>query len=140
MAQWCVLRAHVEHHEALHHSATVAWTDSGMGRGRSASFSARPTTGRLITIKKQSKLIRNAPEEETAIARGVTDDPDTFEPTDEQFAQVKPRGGRPKLAHPKVAVTVRYDAEIIDRFRASGDGWQTRMNDALRDWLKTHLV
>ena len=64
----------------------------------------------------------------------------TFEPTDEQFAQMKPRGGRPKLAHPKVAVTVRYDAEIIDRFRASGDGRQTRMNDALRDWLKTHRV
>ncbi|WP_429406550.1 BrnA antitoxin family protein [Paraburkholderia sp. GAS82] len=40
----------------------------------------------------------------------------------------------------KVAVTVRYDAGIIDRFRASGDGWQTRMNDALRDWLKTHRV
>jgi uncharacterized protein (DUF4415 family) len=39
----------------------------------------------------------------------------------------------------KVAVTVRYDAGIIDRFRASGDGWQTRMNDALCDWLKTHL-
>ncbi|WP_083611336.1 BrnA antitoxin family protein [Paraburkholderia phenazinium] len=40
----------------------------------------------------------------------------------------------------KVAVTVRYDAGIIDRFRASGDGWQTRMNDGLCDWLKTHRV
>jgi uncharacterized protein (DUF4415 family) len=32
----------------------------------------------------------------------------------------------------------RYDAEIIEQFRESGEGWQTRMNDALRDWLKTH--
>ncbi|CAE6772097.1 BrnA antitoxin family protein [Paraburkholderia haematera] len=71
-------------------------------------------------MKKQPKLIRNTPEEEAAIARGIA--------------------SRPKLAHPKVAVTIRYDAEIVERFRASGDGWQTRMNDALRDWLKTHYA
>ena len=48
------------------------------------------------------------------------------------------RMGRPKLANPKRALTVRYDADIVDTFKATGDGWQTRMNDALRDWLKTH--
>jgi uncharacterized protein (DUF4415 family) len=63
---------------------------------------------------------------------------DTFVPTDEQFVQMKRRGGRPKLEQPKIAVTVRYDADVLQRFRASGDGWQTRMNNALRDWLKTH--
>ena len=89
-------------------------------------------------MKRQPRLIRNTPEEEAAIKSGIDADPDTFEPTDEQFAQMKRRGGRPKLAHPKVAVTVRYDAEIIERFKESGEGWQTRMNDALRDWLKTH--
>jgi uncharacterized protein (DUF4415 family) len=89
-------------------------------------------------MSKQSKLIRNTPEEEAAIARGIAADPDTFVPTDEQFAQMKRRGGRPKLAHPKVAVTVRYDADIVERFKASGEGWQTRMNNALRDWLTTH--
>ncbi|MFM0728850.1 BrnA antitoxin family protein [Paraburkholderia strydomiana] len=89
-------------------------------------------------MKKQPRLIRNTPEEDAEIERGIADDPDTFEPNDEQFAQMKRRGGRPKLASPKIAVTVRYDAEIIERFRASGEGWQTRMNDALRDWLNTH--
>jgi uncharacterized protein (DUF4415 family) len=89
-------------------------------------------------MSTQRRLIRNTPEEEAAIQRGIDADPDTFVPTDEQFAQMKPRGGRPKLAHPKVSVTIRYDAEIVEQFRASGDGWQTRMNDALRDWLKTH--
>ena len=89
-------------------------------------------------MKKRPALIRNTPEEEAAIARGIEADPDTFEPSDEQFAQMRKRGGRPKLANPKVAVTVRYDAEIIERFRESGEGWQTRMNDALREWLETH--
>lgn len=30
------------------------------------------------------------------------------------------------------------DAEVVEAFRATGKGWQTRMNAALRDWLKTH--
>lgn len=46
--------------------------------------------------------------------------------------------GRPKAEHPKLALTVRYDADVIEAFKATGKGWQTRMNAALRDWLKTH--
>ena len=46
--------------------------------------------------------------------------------------------GRPKLERPKRPVTIRYDADVIDAFKATGPGWQTRMNDALRDWLRTH--
>jgi uncharacterized protein (DUF4415 family) len=89
-------------------------------------------------MSKPRKLIRNTPEEEAAIARGIASDPDTFVPTDEEFAQMKRRGGRPKLANPKVAITVRYDADIVEQFKAGGDGWQTRMNNALREWLTTH--
>ena len=48
------------------------------------------------------------------------------------------RMGRPKSDNPKVALTVRYDADVIAAFKASGSGWQTRMNQALRDWLDTH--
>jgi uncharacterized protein (DUF4415 family) len=46
--------------------------------------------------------------------------------------------GRPPGSGTKISTTVRFDAEVIDSFRATGKGWQTRMNDALRDWLKTH--
>ena len=38
----------------------------------------------------------------------------------------------------KVSTTVRFDREVIETFRATGKGWQTRMNDALKDWLKEH--
>ncbi|WP_338910694.1 BrnA antitoxin family protein [Mycetohabitans rhizoxinica] len=91
-------------------------------------------------MNKRPKLIRNTAQEEAAIERGIAADPDTFVPTDEQFAQMKRRGGRPKLEQPKIAVTVRYDADVLQQFRASGDGWQTRMNNALREWLKTHPI
>ncbi len=91
-------------------------------------------------MSTKPKLHIPTPEEDAAIQRGIDSDPDTFVPTDAQFAQMKRRGGRPKLEHPKIALTVRYDADIIERFRATGEGWQTRMNNALRDWLQTHQL
>ena len=42
-------------------------------------------------------------------------------------------GGRPKAENPKVAVSLRLDQEVIDRFKSDGPGWQTRMSKALRD-------
>jgi len=33
---------------------------------------------------------------------------------------------------------VRYDADVVEAFKATGEGWQTRMNAALKNWLKTH--
>lgn len=38
----------------------------------------------------------------------------------------------------KQAVTVRYSPDVLAAFRATGAGWQARMNDALKDWLQTH--
>jgi uncharacterized protein (DUF4415 family) len=91
-------------------------------------------------MSSKPKLHMPTPEDDAAIERGIELDPDTFVPSDEAFAKMKARGGRPKLANPKISVTIRYDAEIVERFRASGEGWQTRMNDALRDWLRTHRL
>lgn len=61
-----------------------------------------------------------------------------FERADEYTGDTLVRRGRPHSAQPKQALTVRYDADIIMAFRATGKGWQSRMNDALRDWLKSH--
>ena len=61
-----------------------------------------------------------------------------FERADEYVGDRLVRRGRPKAEAPKLALTVRYDADVVAAFRATGSGWQTRMNAALRDWLKTH--
>ena len=50
------------------------------------------------------------------------------------------RRGRPKSEQRKMAITVRYDAEVINAFKLTGRGWQTRMNDALKDWLNEHPI
>lgn len=54
-----------------------------------------------------------------------------------QSLQTKLRG-RPKAAVTKERITIRLSQDVVDRFRASGDGWQTRVDAALKDWLKTH--
>lgn len=48
------------------------------------------------------------------------------------------RQGRPPAERTKLLLTVRYDEDIVTAFKATGRGWQTRMNSALRDWLKNH--
>jgi uncharacterized protein (DUF4415 family) len=42
------------------------------------------------------------------------------------------RRGRPPLEHPKQPVTLRLDHDLVERLRASGPGWQSRVNDILR--------
>lgn len=40
--------------------------------------------------------------------------------------------GRPKLASPKEQINIRLDAEVLERLRANGPGWQTTINEILR--------
>lgn len=83
-------------------------------------------------MSSKRKLIMPTPEEDAAINRGIAADPDTYELGEEEFKQLK-RIGRPRLENPKVAVTIRYDKTVIDAFKADGPGWQTRMNEALKE-------
>ena len=46
--------------------------------------------------------------------------------------------GRPKLVNKKQLVSIRYSPEVIDYFRASGAGWQARMDAVLKDYVEAH--
>jgi uncharacterized protein (DUF4415 family) len=52
-----------------------------------------------------------------------------------KFNAVEVRRGRPPVDKPKTSTTIRLDADIIERFREGGPGWQSRINAALREWL-----
>ncbi len=55
-----------------------------------------------------------------------------------EAARQRVRRGRPRKANPKVQVSIRYSAEVIAHFRATGRGWQTRMDEALKQWIAEH--
>lgn len=52
---------------------------------------------------------------------------------EEASIEDKKHRGRPTTGATKISTTIRFDADVLAAFKAHGDGWQTRMNDALRD-------
>lgn len=54
----------------------------------------------------------------------------------ERFAQAPVRRGRPPLAKPKVSTTIRLSQDVLSHFKAGGRGWQTRIDEALRDLIR----
>ena len=46
----------------------------------------------------------------------------------------------PQKAPTKERVNIRLSRNVVDSFRATGDGWQTRVDAALQDWLKKHKL
>lgn len=90
-------------------------------------------------LSKRS-IVMPTPEQDAAIDAGIAADPDTYALSKTEFKQLRPMRGRPPGSGTKVQLTVRFDADVIQAFKQAGDGWQTKMNDALRDWLTTHRV
>lgn len=96
-----------------------------------------------------SKSLPATPEEvEAAIARAPEriDDPESpYDPNDpaavEAFwknATVRRPGQRgPGKKPKKVLLSVRYSAEVVEYFKSTGEGWQTRMDEALKEWLSS---
>lgn len=48
---------------------------------------------------------------------------------------LKPKRGRPPKQSPKQATSIRFSPEVLEYFRATGPGWQTRMDDVLRRFV-----
>ena len=90
--------------------------------------------------KLKAGTILPTPAEDAAIAAAALADPDAVPFTDAEWAQAKPlvRRGRPLGSGTKAQVTLRLDVEVLERFKASGDGWQTLINDVLKSWVRTH--
>ena len=84
------------------------------------------------------KLIRPTDIEDAQISAAALADQDNPPLKDTELMQFRRGPGRPQGSGKKEQVTLRLDAEILEQFKATGNGWQTRINDALRDWAKHH--
>jgi uncharacterized protein (DUF4415 family) len=95
---------------------------------------------------RSKKAFELSDEEEAAIQAGIASDPDNPEWTEEDFKNARPFAevfpdlaesimrsrGRPPLETPKKQVTLRLDQDVIEKFRGTGRGWQSRINEALK--------
>ncbi len=90
-------------------------------------------------LKPNTVLVTNL-EEEEKIQEGIRADPDAQPLTDAEWKKVKPfvRIGRPKAEVTKERITIRLSRDVVSTFRATGDGWQTRIDAALKEYIAEH--
>jgi len=78
-------------------------------------------------------------EEDKAITAAARSDPDALPLTPRQLRSMVPLRtlrGRPKSDNKKLLVSVRYSPEVVAYFKSTGEGWQSRMDEALREYVK----
>lgn len=90
-----------------------------------------------ITVKRSIRVPSEA--ENREIRRGAGADPDAKPLTSSQLKRMVPIRamlGRPKSESPKQLVSIRYSQEVLEYFRSSGAGWQSRIDGVLKTYVE----
>ncbi|MFZ3041420.1 MAG: BrnA antitoxin family protein [Thiobacillus sp.] len=80
-------------------------------------------------------------DEDKAITAAARRDPDAQLLTPKQLKEMVPMRtlrGRPKSGNKKLLVSIRYSPEVVAYFKSTGAGWQSRMDEALREYIEQH--
>lgn len=103
---------------------------------------------RLTSEEARQRIARGESESDWARVNAIpddeigADDPDALPMTDEELATapILRRPGQRGLQKlpTKQRTTLRLSADVLAHFRADGAGWQTRINDALKQWIAEH--
>ena len=83
--------------------------------------------------------VGNLTEEE--VERMAVEDPDNFLKTDEEWERVivhRPGLRGPQKTPIKKPLAIRLSPDVVEYFKATGAGWQSRIDSALRDWMTGH--
>ena len=90
-----------------------------------AAIAAAPGQDRALTAKEEAKLTN------AVVVKGGG-----YAAVQAALAQKRKRGQRgPQQSPTKQLVSVRYSPEVLQYFKGTGTGWQTRMNEALLEWV-----
>jgi uncharacterized protein (DUF4415 family) len=88
-------------------------------------IAAAPGKDRALTAEEERKMVNSV------VVKGGG-----YPAVHAALARKRKRGERgPQIAPTKQLVSVRYSPEVLEYFKATGSGWQTRMNEALLEWV-----
>jgi len=92
----------------------------------------------MSTTPERSRIRIPTAAEDRAITAAANADPEAQPLSAQQLRDMVPLRtlrGRPKSNHKKLLVSVRYSPEVIDYFKSTGEGWQSRMDGVLRQYV-----
>jgi uncharacterized protein (DUF4415 family) len=95
----------------------------------------------MSKISKEISIVMPSVAEDKIITAAAKSDPDAQPLTPAQLKAMIPLKalrGRPKSEKTKQLVSVRYSREVIEYFKSTGDGWQSRMDDVLLKYVAQH--
>jgi uncharacterized protein (DUF4415 family) len=92
----------------------------------------------MSKASRQTSVVMPTAEEDKAITAAAKSDPDAQPLTPKQLKAMVPMRalrGRPKSESKKLLVSVRYSPEVVAYFKSTGEGWQSRMDGVLRQYV-----
>lgn len=95
----------------------------------------------MSKVSKRPAVAMPTVEEDKAITAAARSDPDAQPLKPKQLKSMVPLRtlrGRPKSNNKKLLVSVRYSPEVVAYFKSTGEGWQSRMDEALREYVEQH--
>ena len=87
---------------------------------------------KIVNTRAGREIILPTAEEDAAINAAALSDPDAQPLSDAELARLRPARGRPAVAVKRPMLSMRVDPELLAHLRASGKGWQTKVNALLR--------
>ena len=93
----------------------------------------------MSQTSKAARVVMPTVAEDKLITARAKSDPDALPLSAKQLAQMVPLKkviGRPKSDRKKVLLSVRYSPEVIAFFKSTGEGWQSRMDGVLREYVE----
>lgn len=91
-----------------------------------------------VSEAKRPAIVMPTVAEDRAITAAAKADPDAKPLTPTQLQAMVPLKsvrGRPKSENKKLLVSVRYSPEVVAYFKSTGEGWQSRMDGVLQQYV-----
>ncbi len=91
---------------------------------------------KMIKTRAGREIILPTSEEDASITTTALSDPDAQPLSDAELARLRPARGRPPATIKRPMLSMRVDPDVLAYLRASGKGWQTKVNALLRQALE----